>query len=323
MQDPWEETVLGRQAGSANNVSSISTSHQTGNLCLHTENGSHGPLDTGRTAVSSDRITSSSRSPHGSPRSDTVSNSSYSIPVASWKLSNNRACEVMQNSKTDSKLKRIFGAHTHLYRWADMHGHYNDPLLPPSEAVLIMYISDTMAEKVSEQTARRHMSLLKEHCEDAGLGWKGGNELEQALVGSMVKPSSFRPQQEPVMEDMLDAIFQDLDLEDESGKGSDPLNTCVFAALTSVFYGQARLDEILTESSNPDAYNHCRHPVSMDLTLNQDGCSYNLFLPSTKTEIYRGNSILIPGQLGKPCDPVAALYFHAVTNDEEVYFDPH
>ncbi|KAL0562699.1 hypothetical protein V5O48_019382, partial [Marasmius crinis-equi] len=209
---------------------------------------------------------------------------------SSWR-DDNRAREVMANAWSPEKRKRLEGARRRLLAWADSKNHlYGLELWDPSESLLVSYVSQTMAGKVTEPTARRHCSLLKEVCEAQGRTWKGGKDLERCLrgVGRMVPPSSLRPDRVPVTAPMMTTLAYGLKLGDEHGEGADPYDSCVFAAAATGLFAQTRTGELLAQKDSVEDYNHKTHPVTLDLTLNDDQRSYSLFLPSTKTSLYKG-----------------------------------
>ncbi|KAK1226553.1 hypothetical protein PQX77_010481 [Marasmius sp. AFHP31] len=175
---------------------------------------------------------------------------------------------VILNGATDDKLRHTFGAKQQMYRWADENGYEDDPLLPPSESFLVNYVSRRFAEKMSDDTARKHMQLLKHHYELKGYEWQGSTLLREALRGcKRLRPShSFRKERDPVTKERLDVMERNLDLGDEDG---------------------TRLGEILASNSSPSAYNHLLQPVAKDLKLISEGTAYTLFLPSTKTDTSR------------------------------------
>ncbi|KAL0058424.1 hypothetical protein AAF712_014906 [Marasmius tenuissimus] len=175
-----------------------------------------------------------------------------------------RALKVLGNAINDDKKRRVKGAKSRRFDWADFNGYYDDPLLPPSEAFLVNYVSASMAGKISEATARKHMRLLKHDYEMRGYEWQGGTLLGEAIKGAkkMRPPSSIRPERDPVTKERLDIMEQNLDLGDDYGIEGDRHDIAIMACITTAFYGQARLGEVLSMNSSPSEYNHLTHPVT-------------------------------------------------------------
>ncbi|KAF9254351.1 hypothetical protein L218DRAFT_886521, partial [Marasmius fiardii PR-910] len=134
--------------------------------------------------------------------------------------------------------------------------------------------------------------------------WKGGDQLQFALkaVGHMVPPTSVRDKRKPVTLEMLKTLVGEVDL-------SNALDAAVAAALVTGFYGQAQLGEILSTSPDYSRYDRLVLPVISDLSISDDKPSYRLFLPSTKTSLYHGDTITLPSQMDET-DPMDLIINH-------------
>ncbi|KAK1235916.1 hypothetical protein PQX77_000849 [Marasmius sp. AFHP31] len=218
---------------------------------------------------------------------------------------------------SEDKKKRMKGAVSCMPEWADFNGFQDESLSPPSEPFLVNYVSEFFAERLSDDTARKHMRLLRDHYEMLGMKWQGGTLLRDAVKGCkrLRPPHSVKPERPPVSKERMDVIEERLDLGDDKEDAGDNKDIAIMACIAVAFYGQARMGEILATNSDPTLYNHLIHPTGHDLAIIRDGEAYTLFLPSTKTRIYRGDFLVIPRQSDDLTDPVSAVYRHIVANN--------
>ncbi|KAJ3859815.1 hypothetical protein EV359DRAFT_17142, partial [Lentinula novae-zelandiae] len=121
-----------------------------------------------------------------------------------------------------------------------------------------------------------------------GNGWRGGFRLHEVLNGVQraAHASSFRPECDPVKDTWLNLLHDKID-----NTGCDAFNTCITACADTVFYGQLRLGELLSNSSLVSKYTGSKLPLLSNLSITttpNDKSSAKLQLPCTKTHQSRG-----------------------------------
>ncbi|KAJ3871046.1 hypothetical protein F5051DRAFT_434168 [Lentinula edodes] len=157
------------------------------------------------------------------------------------------------------------------------------------------------------------LAAVKNLVTTKGNGWRGGSKLREVLNGveKQAPPSSFRPERDPVKEDWLNLLHDEMDQV-----GRDAFNSCVIACADTLFYGQLRLGEVLPASSLISKYMSSKLPLLSDLSITpspKDKSSAKLRLPCTKTQQSRGDSAVIINHSART-NPVRALSSHIELN---------
>ncbi|KAJ3859720.1 hypothetical protein EV359DRAFT_21460, partial [Lentinula novae-zelandiae] len=157
----------------------------------------------------------------------------------------------------------------------------------PSETTLCNYAASFMGKEAGG-TVRAKVAAVKNLVTTKGNGWKGGSKLREVLNGveRQAPPSSFRRECEPVKEEWLNLLHDEMDQVRRNS-----FNSCVVACADAVFYGQLRLGEVLPTSSLTSKYTSAKLPLLSDLSITttpSDKSSAKLRLPCTKTQQSRG-----------------------------------
>ncbi|KAJ3804540.1 hypothetical protein F5876DRAFT_14644, partial [Lentinula aff. lateritia] len=127
-----------------------------------------------------------------------------------------------------------------------------------AEETICNYAASFMAKEAGG-TVRAKIAAVKNLVTSKGFGWRGGIRLREVLneVERAAPASSFRPERMP-----LHLLHDELD-----NTGRNTFNSCIVACANSVFYGQLRLSEVLSQSSLPSKYNNLKLPLVRDLTI--------------------------------------------------------
>ncbi|KAJ3911279.1 hypothetical protein F5877DRAFT_3878, partial [Lentinula edodes] len=163
------------------------------------------------------------------------------------------------------------------------HTHITDP----SETTLCNYAASFIGKEAGG-TVRAKLAAVKNLVISKGNGWRGGFRLREVLNGveRAAPASSFRPERDPVKDTWLDLLHDEID-----NTGRDGFNTCITACADTVFYGQLRLGEVLSNSTLVSKYTSSKLPLLSDLSITttpNDKSSAKLQLPCTKTHQSRG-----------------------------------
>ncbi|KAJ3858575.1 hypothetical protein EV359DRAFT_26338, partial [Lentinula novae-zelandiae] len=157
----------------------------------------------------------------------------------------------------------------------------------PSETTLCNYAASFMGREAGG-TVRAKLAAVKNLVTTKGNGWRGGFRLREVLNGveREAPPSSFRQERDPVKQEWLNLLHDEL-----AKVGRNEFNSCVVACADTLFYGQLRLGEVLPTSPLTSKYINSKLPLLSDLSITatpNDKSSAKLRLPCTKTQQSRG-----------------------------------
>ena len=180
---------------------------------------------------------------------------------------------------------------------------------PASQALLSAFVTH-MATSYSRKTISNYLNGVQAWHILHSIPW-GMEKAEMDTILRMAKMltpvNSKRKKCHPYTPDFIVQIRQQLNCK-------NPLNTAVFACLTTCFYASARLGEFTTCTLS--SFNTNTHVTPQNLSYNQDCHGFKvtvLHLPFTKTAGAEGEDIywaLPEGEL----DPTAALQNHLRIN---------
>ncbi|KAF8129570.1 hypothetical protein EV363DRAFT_290807 [Boletus edulis] len=180
---------------------------------------------------------------------------------------------------------------------------------PASREILAAFISSLAGIYAGSTVANYFNSVHAWHTLH-GLEWSPNSDETDALLKaakSLAPPSSKRPPREPYTLDIITRLHAHLDL-------NDPLDTAVFACLTTTFFATARTGEFTV--ANIPAFNPAIHVTREHMSLQRDRQGLevtNFRLPRTKSS-QQGEDVSWAKQSG-PCDPHAAIHHHFSLNN--------
>ncbi|PPQ81779.1 hypothetical protein CVT24_005332 [Panaeolus cyanescens] len=197
----------------------------------------------------------------------------------------------------------------HFHTFCDKRQIPGELRFPTHEVILLAYAASHIG-KFAGSTARRHINALKTFHTVNNLTWNGSPRLSKVLNGVNIKAprSSSRPRRSPVTTTMLKVLLSELNLE-------DPLDAAVAACACTAFWGQCRLGELLPPTST-SATSHLpsRDNLTRSASKKSDPRSYELHLPSTKTNRATGQTITLLKQ-DHPTNPLPLLQNHFAINE--------
>ena len=183
-----------------------------------------------------------------------------------------------------------------------------DQRAPMSQILAASFVS-TIAGAYAGKTIRNYFYGVRAWHILHGVSWSmNENEMEALLKGAekAAPDSSKSKQRTPYTLDFITAIKGQLD-------PSKPLHSSVYAGLTTIFYGTARVGEFTVPTLKGfDATRHVK-PSDMRTETDRNGLQAKVFhVPRTKTSIH-GEDVSWSKQNG-PTDPEAALLAHLALN---------
>ncbi|KAJ3887744.1 hypothetical protein GG344DRAFT_20929, partial [Lentinula edodes] len=193
----------------------------------------------------------------------------------------------IQSAVTRETILRRYNYQASYIDWCEDNNLTEKHIIDPSEAILCNYAASFMGREAGG-TVRAKIAAIKNLVTTKGFGWRGGIRLREVLNGveRAAPASSFRPEREPVKVEWLNLLHDDLD-----NNGHNVFNSCAIACADTVFYGQLRLGEVLSQSFLPSNYDESKLPLVRDLNVphpSDNITSAKLRLPCTKTHQARG-----------------------------------
>ena len=181
--------------------------------------------------------------------------------------------------------------------------------LPADEMLLASYAA-SLAGSISGASIQNRIAAVRAWHIRHNASWNGGTLLDYVLRGThkASPPSSKSARRPPVTFEMLEQLYQSM------GPFST-LDHAVYAAATTMFYGQLRVGEVCATQEKYSTFNNQLHPTLADLRAPHTlAGSRILHLPCTKTKGTQGEDVAICRQDGCT-DPINAMRNHMVVND--------
>ncbi|KAJ4470042.1 hypothetical protein C8R41DRAFT_777611 [Lentinula lateritia] len=222
------------------------------------------------------------------------------------------ARRAIQSAVTKKTIIRRYNYQALYIDWCEdnkiSRGHITDP----SETTLCNYAASFIGKEAGG-TVRAKLAAVKNLVIAKDNGWRGGSKLCEVLNGvEKAAPASFfHPERDPVKDKWLDLLHDEMD-----NSGHNAFNSCIIACADTLFYGQLRLGEVLSNSSLKSKYKSSKLPLLSDLSISNtpsNKSSAKLKLPCTKTHQSRGETVVIINHLARS-NPVKALSKHIEIN---------
>ncbi|KAF5334069.1 hypothetical protein D9758_017658 [Tetrapyrgos nigripes] len=180
--------------------------------------------------------------------------------------------------------------------WANDMGLHPDEVLPAPETFLCEFAASFLGRRAGG-TVKAKISALKSWHLNLGFKWNGADLLRRALTGidHQAPPSSHRPERPPVTKDMMRSLH------------------------TACILGQLRCGELFPKNSDPRLFDPSKHPRVQDVqelpppTPQSKYGPMAMFLPSTKTEIFKGDEVHIHAYHGS-LNATKATHAHVRAN---------
>ncbi|KAJ3803978.1 hypothetical protein F5876DRAFT_739, partial [Lentinula aff. lateritia] len=193
----------------------------------------------------------------------------------------------IQSAVTKKTIIRRYNYQALYIDWCEDNKISRGHIINPSETTLCNYAASFIGKEAGG-TVRAKLAAVKNLVIAKDNGWRGGSKLREVLNGveKAAPASSFRPERDPVKDKWLDLLHDEMD-----NSGHNAFNSCVIACADTVFYGQLRLGEVLSNSSLKSKYKSSKLPLLSDLSISNtpsDKSSAKLKLPCTKTHQSRG-----------------------------------
>ena len=180
---------------------------------------------------------------------------------------------------------------------------------PATQAVISAFIAH-LVSTYSGKTISGYLSGIRAWHILHGLPWVFDKKVVDTMLRAAEKltpNTSRRKKWSPYTPAFISAICSQLDLD-------KPLDTAVFACLTTCFYTSARLREFTVQTLN--SFSPTTHVTTQHLSYDQDCNGFKvtvLHLPRTKAAGSEGEDIYWAAQVGDT-DPIAALVQHLRVN---------
>lgn len=220
--------------------------------------------------------------------------------------SRHHVTHAIQNGWAKSTVRRYSGAIRQFINFCDAEGVPDHLRFPADEFVLSAFAASS-AGVHSRSTPRNRLSALKAWHIAHNVEWKGSSRLRYVLNGvhNLAPRGSRRPPRPPINATMLTQLIDHLDL-------NNPLDVAVAACVTTAFWGQCRLGELLPSSAS--ALLSTPFPLRSGFKRSlRNPLSCVIHLPRTKTHSHGQEVVLVDQRTA--INPILLLKKHLQVNN--------